>query len=59
MHDVADDAELIEVTAATLGSERLLEGDDDGRDVVAVPRRAEEPVVEYLGIIGNIQIWQT
>lgn len=49
LHDVADDAELIEVTAATLGSERLLEGDDDGRDVVAVPRRAEEPVSESDG----------
>ena len=49
LHDVADDAELIEVTATTLSSKRLLEGDDDGRDVVAVPRRAEEPVSESDG----------
>jgi hypothetical protein len=46
LHDVADDAELVEVPAAALSAERLLEGDDDGGDVVTVPGRAKQTIPE-------------
>ena len=46
LHDVPDDAELIEVAAAALSPERLLEGDDDGGNVVTVPGWTEQAVAE-------------
>ncbi len=46
LHNIANDAKLIEVTSATLSSKRLLERDDDGGDVVAVPCGTEEPVAK-------------
>jgi hypothetical protein len=46
LHDVADDAELVEVAAAALSAERLLEGDADGGNVVAIPGRAKKMVAE-------------
>lgn len=49
LHHVADDAELIEVAAAPLRPERLLEGDEHRGDVVPVPRRPEDPVAEPVG----------
>ena len=46
LHHVADDPELVEVSAAALRPERLLEGDGDAGDVVAVPGGAEDHVAE-------------
>jgi hypothetical protein len=46
LHDVPDDAELVEVAAAALGPEGFLESDDHGGDVVAVPGRPEQAVAE-------------
>ena len=53
LHDVANDAEVIEVTAATLSPDVLLEGDDDAIDALAVPRRTENPVAETELTIGG------
>ena len=41
LDDVPDDAELVEVTPAAVGAERLLEGDLDVRDVLVVPHAAK------------------
>ena len=49
LQDVPDDAELVKVAAAALSAEGLLEGDNDGGDVVAVPRGAEDGVGESHG----------
>ena len=46
LHDVADDSKLVEISAPALGAEGLLEGDDHRRDVVPVPRGAEQHVGE-------------
>ena len=46
LHHVADDPELVEVSAAALRPERLLEGDGDAGDVVAVPGGAEDHIAE-------------
>lgn len=46
LHDITNDAELVEVTSTAFGSERLLEGDLDVVDVVPVPGCAEELVTE-------------
>ena len=46
LEDVTDDTELIEVPAATLSTERLLEGDLDVADRMFVPERAERNVGE-------------
>jgi hypothetical protein len=46
LHDISNDAKLIKVTASALSAERLLEGDLDVVDVVAVPGSAEERVTE-------------
>ena len=46
LHDVPDDSELVKVSASSLGPERLLEADDHGGDVVAVPRWTEQHVGE-------------
>ncbi len=37
LHDVPDDAELVEVPAATLSPERLGKGDENAGDVVPIP----------------------
>jgi hypothetical protein len=37
LHDVADDAEFVEVPTPALGPERLGEGDQNAGDVVSVP----------------------
>ena len=37
LHDVTDDAELVEVPTAALGPERLGEGDQNAGDVVTIP----------------------
>ena len=39
LHDVADDAELVEVAAAALRAERLRERDQNAGDVIAMPLR--------------------
>lgn len=41
-----DDAEIVEVTAAPLGAEGLLEGQHHARHVVPVPDGTEDPVPE-------------
>ena len=46
LHNVANDAELVEVAATALSAERLLEGDLDVVDVVPVPGGTEELVAE-------------
>jgi hypothetical protein len=46
LHDITDDAELIEVASAALSAERLLKCDLDVVDVVTVPRGVEELVAE-------------
>ena len=46
LHDVADNAELIEVSTTALCSERLLEGDLDVVDVMPVPGGAEEGIAK-------------
>ena len=44
LHDVADDAKLVEVAPAALGAEGLLEGDGDVGNGVAVPDGLEGDV---------------
>jgi hypothetical protein len=46
LHNVTDDAELIEVASTALSAERLLESDLDVVDVVSVPCSAEERVTK-------------
>lgn len=46
LHDVANDAEFVEVSSATLRTEGLLEGNLHVVDVVAVPCSAEEGVAK-------------
>lgn len=46
LHDITDDAKLIEVTSTTLGAKWFLEGDLDVIDVIAVPSCVEERVAE-------------
>ena len=46
LHDIADDAELVEITTAALGTEWFLECDLDVVDVMPVPGSAEERVAE-------------
>ena len=46
LHHVADNTEIIEVTAATLRSERFFERDENAGDVVSVPGRCEDSVAE-------------
>ena len=46
LHNVSNDTEFVKVASATLSSERFLEGDNDGGNVVAVPGGPEEPVPE-------------
>ena len=46
LHDVADDAELVEVAAAPVRAKGLLEADLHVADEVAVPRGAQELVRE-------------
>jgi hypothetical protein len=46
LHDITDDAELIEVAPTALSAERLLKCDLDVVDVVTVPRGVEELVAE-------------
>jgi hypothetical protein len=46
LHDIADDAELVEVASTALGAERLLEGDLNVVDVVTVPGGAQEGVAK-------------
>ena len=46
LHDIANDAELVEVAATALGAKGLLEGNLDVVDVVSVPGGAEELVAE-------------
>ena len=41
LHDVPDDAELVKISTPAHGSERFLEGDDHGGDMVPVPGGAE------------------
>ena len=44
LHDVADNAKLVEVAAAAHGPERLLEGNDNVGNVVPVPDRLKDSV---------------
>jgi len=46
LHDVANDAELVEVAAASLGAEGLLERERHAGDGVAAPQLLEEAVGE-------------
>ena len=46
LHNITDDAKLVEVTAASFSAEWLLECDLHVVDVVAVPGCAEERVAE-------------
>jgi len=46
LHNIADDAKLVEVSATTLGTERLLERDLHVVDVMSVPGGSEERVAE-------------
>ncbi len=46
LHDVAYDAELVEVAAASLSAERLLECESDGGDRVPVPQLLHDLVGE-------------
>ena len=46
LHHITDNAEVVEVTAAPLGAERLLERDEHAGDVVPVPRGPEQTVAE-------------
>jgi hypothetical protein len=46
LHDVSNNAELVEVSPAALSSEGLLESDLNVIDVVPVPCRVEEGVTE-------------
>ena len=46
LHDVSNNAELVKVSPAALGSEGLLESDLNVIDVMPVPRRVEEGVTE-------------
>ncbi len=46
LHNVADDAKLVEVTTAALGAKRFLEGDQHAGNVLLVPERAEDEVAE-------------
>ena len=49
LHDISNDAELVEIAAAALGTERLFERDLDRGDVLPVPSGAENPVAEAQG----------
>lgn len=49
LHDVANDAELVKVAAATLRAEGLLKGDDHAGNVVTVPSGAEDAIAEPQG----------
>lgn len=46
LHDITNDAKLVEISAAALGAKRLLEGDLNIVDVVTVPGSAEERVTK-------------
>lgn len=46
LHHVADDAEFVKVAASALSTKRLLEGDENGGDVVSVPGRVENAIAE-------------
>lgn len=46
LHHVTDDAEFVKVAASALSAERLLEGDENGGDVVSVPGGIENAIAE-------------
>lgn len=46
LHDITDDAELVKVPTSAFGTKRLLEGDLDVVDVIAVPGCSQELVTE-------------
>ena len=46
LHDIANDTEFIKVPTAAFGAERLLEGDLNIVNVIAIPGSAEEFVAE-------------
>jgi hypothetical protein len=46
LHNITDDAELVEVASTSFGTKWLLEGDLDVVDMVSVPGSAEERVTK-------------
>ena len=46
LHDISDDAELVEVAASSFCAERLLECDLNVIDVVAIPVGTQEFITE-------------
>ena len=56
LHDVTDDAKLVEVASSALGAEGFLEGDRDVSDVVPVPDRLERGISKPAKKNGD---WQT
>lgn len=46
LHNVADDAEFVKVTAASFGAEWLLESDENTSDTLSIPGRSEESITE-------------
>ena len=46
MQNKPDDAEIVEITASSAGSDRLLERDEHAGNVVPVPNRPEQTVGE-------------
>ena len=46
LHDVANDAKVVEITSTTLRANVLFERDDDAIDAFPIPRRTEDSVSE-------------